>query len=96
MIVNDLNLVRVTVVPTKADAPLIVHANTVLAGPIALEFLEPIAGRDAEIIQNLRCVYGDEFAEHGPQELSGKSTYRLALEEGFGVSIGEALDHDER
>jgi hypothetical protein len=40
MVVNDLDFMGVRILPAKADAPLIVHANTVLATAIAFQLLE--------------------------------------------------------
>src|SRR6476659_4935847 len=39
VIVDDLNFVGTPVLPAKADAPLLVHANAVLTGSIALKLL---------------------------------------------------------
>ena len=93
MIVNDLDLVRVTISPPKADPPLIVDANTVLTGAIAFQRLETVPRRHSEIVQRLGRVNGDQSAQHRPQELSGIAPNALALEQGFGIPIGEALDH---
>ena len=93
MVINDLDFVSIAVPPSKADAPLIVHENAVLARPIALEFLKPIAGRDAKVIEGFRGVDSDEFAKHDSQELGRVSTDGSPLEEGLGVPVGEAFDH---
>jgi hypothetical protein len=93
VIVNDLNLIRIARTPAEANAPLIVDANTMLAGAITLEFLKPVAGRDAEIIKGLRGVNGDELSEHGPLQFRRKAADRASLEQRFGVPVGEALDH---
>jgi len=42
MVVDDLNLERVTLPPLKANAPLIVHADAVLAPAISLQRLQPV------------------------------------------------------
>jgi hypothetical protein len=66
-----------------------------LARAIAFELLEAIAGRNPEVIEPFRRVDRDELTEHGPHELRRIATDVLALEEGFGVAVGEALDHPE-
>jgi hypothetical protein len=43
VIVHDLHVKRVAVLPTEADAPLVVDADAPLALAVALEGLEPIA-----------------------------------------------------
>jgi hypothetical protein len=95
VVINDLDFISVAVFPPKADAPLIVDANAMLARAIAFELLEAIAGRNPEVIEPFRRVDRDELTEHGPHELRRIATDVLALEEGFGVAVGEALDHPE-
>jgi len=40
----ELNIVRVAILETKADTPLIVHGDRLLANPITFERMQPIAG----------------------------------------------------
>jgi hypothetical protein len=40
-----------SVLPSKRDAILLIHANTVTAGLIALQQLKTVAGRNDEIIE---------------------------------------------
>jgi hypothetical protein len=49
MIIGDLNVLSLSIVPTKADPPLAIDANTVLAGTVSREFLKVIAGRHAQV-----------------------------------------------
>jgi hypothetical protein len=56
MIVDDFHIVGFAVAPPKANAPLIVDADTVLAFSIANQFLEPISAGHAEIIQCRGCM----------------------------------------
>jgi len=93
MIVNDLDLVRITISPPKADPPLVVDPNAMLSRAIAFELLEPVPWRHAEIVEHLGGVHGDQFAEHRAQKLGGIAPNALTLEQGFGMPIGEALDH---
>jgi len=52
VIVGDLHIVGVPFLPEKADPPLIVDPDRLLAGPVALEGVQPVAGRNAERIQS--------------------------------------------
>jgi hypothetical protein len=61
MVVHDLDIVRIAVAPAKADSPLIVDSNAVLAGPIAAKLLEPITGRDSKIVQDLAGVHQQQL-----------------------------------
>ena len=62
VIINDLNVVGIAVVPSKADPPLIVDPDAVLTGSVALELLEPISWRHSQIIEMLRGVDRDKFS----------------------------------
>jgi hypothetical protein len=95
VIINDLYVVGIASLPAKADAPLLVHANTVLACAIAPELLQSIAGRDAEIVELLGRVHHHEFAQHRALEIRGISSDGLASEQALSISIGEGVDHRE-
>jgi hypothetical protein len=51
VVINDLHIFRVCIRPPKAITPLIVDSNAVLAGTLAFESLEAIAGRHLQVIQ---------------------------------------------
>jgi hypothetical protein len=53
VIVNDLDVVGISVPPTKADAPLIVDANAMLAVSVAVSPLQPVAGRHTEVVESI-------------------------------------------
>ena len=93
MVVNDLDLVRIAVLPAKADPPLIVDTDTVLSDPIALELLEPVARRDTQVIEGLGGVHRNQFPQHDASEVGWISANRLPVEEAGSIPVAEALDH---
>jgi len=93
VIVNDLDFKRIAVPPPKTDPPLIVGANTVLAGAAAFQLLEAIARRDTEIFELLGGVDHSELPEHEPVELGGEAANAFTLEQPLRIAIGEAGDH---
>ncbi len=50
VIVDDLDLIGIAVVPAKADAPLVIDSNTVLACSLPREPLESITGRHSKAL----------------------------------------------
>ena len=60
---DDLDVEGIGGAPDEADAPLIVDADAVLASTIALERLEPIAGRNAEVGEGVGRIEDDEFSK---------------------------------
>jgi hypothetical protein len=51
MIINYLNVKRITIAPNETDAILIVDANTVLTLPITLQSFKAIPWKDCQITQ---------------------------------------------
>ena len=51
MIVDDLDIVGITVSPEEADAPLVVDPNAVGSGAIALQGFQLVARRDPKVLQ---------------------------------------------
>ena len=93
MVVNDLDVMRVAILPAKADPPLIVDPDTVLSSAIALELLEPVARRNTKVVQGFSCVHNHQLPQHDPAEVAGISADRLPVEEAGSVAVAEALDH---
>lgn len=92
MIIHDLDVVRVPVLPDKANAVLIVDADRVLPGPIASEPLQPIARRNQQFSQ-IRC--GVEDSQLLPGRLADgdrEPTASAGLPERSGVAIGAVND----
>lgn len=69
MVVNEFNLLDTAFGPRKAEAPPTIHPYTVASLAVSAEFLESIAGRDAQIAQTPRCFSGVEHLELSHQRL---------------------------
>jgi len=84
MIINDFDIFCESIRPTKADAPLIIDANTVLTGTIAFERLKMIAGWNSQI---LKAICDFELPEFSPGNLGNihKFPYTLAFRKRFSV-----------
>lgn len=50
VVVDDLDIDRSGVGPCEADAVLVVDPDGVLTCPVTDEFLQPVAGRDAQVV----------------------------------------------
>lgn len=51
MIINDLDVVRVTVAPDNANAISVVNPNAVLASPVPLQPLQAVAGNYRQVAE---------------------------------------------
>lgn len=72
MIVADLDVIRVAIDQPKADTPLGVHRDRVLALTIILERMEAIARWHLQVIQGGRQVDVFQFANGSPGDVGGK------------------------
>ena len=93
MRIDDLDVQGIAVFPAKANSPLIVNANAVLTGAVALELFEPVARRHAKVVDRVSGIDRDELSEHRALELGGEAPNGLAAEETLGISVGEGFDH---
>jgi hypothetical protein len=93
MIVDKLDIERITVPPHETEAPLVVDADTVLTSTIAAQQLEPVPGRYAEAVEVGRGIDLPELAESDPLQLGGQPLRGLPVEQPLSPLVGEALDH---
>jgi hypothetical protein len=96
VVVDDADLVGAAVSPAEKDAPLVVDADRVIAGEVALERLESVARRDSQILESLGGLESDQFAHGGADEVGGKAAGTggpSSTGEVFGGAVTEAPDH---
>ena len=70
-----------------------VDADTVVPQAIALELLQPVARRHAQVIERLGGIQSNRLPEHGAPKIGWISADRLTLEKAGGIAAAEALDH---
>src|SRR5207248_1858333 len=92
MIVDDFDVPRAVVSPSKADSPLIVDPDAVLPTPITAEFLQPVTGRHTQVIQILRAVEHLQLSLRLCLERAELSR-RAAPEQLLGVPRGQRPNH---
>jgi len=83
MIVDDFNIESAAVLPAKANAPLFVHANTVLALPVTRQFFKSIAWWGKQVAQVLCIVQIEQLATGYPLNIVGQPVRYLALKNKF-------------
>ena len=94
MIIRHFDLVRIAILPLKADAPLIVNSNTILSLAVAMQFFQPIAGGHPDILKRLRSVQNQQLPEGSAAQLMGESFDWFTKEDSFRLSVTEASDHE--
>jgi len=92
VIVDDLYVPRAAVGPAKAQPPLVVDADAVLALAVAGKLLKPIAGWRAKVSHIGSTVEHLQFA-FGSRANRPPARRATSLEDAFGVAIAERADH---
>jgi len=93
MIVDDLNVIRVAVLPAEADTPLVIDADAMLSDSVTPKLLETVTRGNTKILEGFGSVDGDELPQHRPLEVRRIAADPLTAEECLGVAIAKALDH---
>ena len=93
MIVNDLHLLWPSIRPHEADPPLVVDPDAVLPCSITLQSFEPVAGRDAKVIEHRRRTHLTKLAQCDPVDPWIDGPHTLATPQPFGLLVAERSDH---
>ena len=89
MVINDFNIVGIAALPSKANSPLFIDADTVLPLPFAFQLLKMVCRRDAQCFED-GCGMND-FKLYSGNSLNRLRQFRgePALEYFFGLLAGE-------
>jgi hypothetical protein len=93
MVIHNLNLVRMTALPPKANAPLVIDSNAVLASPASFEGLKPVAGRHRHLPQFGGRVQGEEPPSRATLNPRREPAGKFPPKEPFGLSARKAQNH---
>jgi hypothetical protein len=90
MVVDDLDVVRVTVSPDEAQAPLVVDSNAVLPRAISFQGFEMVSGKRTEIFERA-CAMKHFELPLGHTRDGFEPTARFPLEDLFRFFATKAL-----
>ncbi len=93
MVVYDFDFVGVFAFPTKAEAPLVVDANAVLAAAAAFEGFQAVAGRETHDVESVGGIELEELSSRGALDVGWQVTRGGGGKELFGLGVGEASNH---
>jgi hypothetical protein len=95
VVVNDLDIEHVTILPSEADAPLLIDADAVLARAVALERLELIRWGDHEVTQIRSAIEVLQFLACALLNLVVQALHKCPSEYRLSVFILEGPDHGQ-
>ena len=62
MVIYDLHIVEIIFFHLKTNPILIIYPNAILSLPVTGKWLQPIDGRDFQILQTPCIIYHDQFS----------------------------------
>jgi len=93
MVIHDLNVFGASVRPMETYAELIIDADAVLAGPVALKGFQPVSGGHTQIIQSPRDLQLPQLAACDSGDV-GESLDRFTPRKSLCVCTPERPDHN--
>jgi hypothetical protein len=93
VVIDHFNVKGMSIEPAKADSPLTVHADAVLAFAIAAQSLQTIAGWAAKVVETRRGVQHHQLHASAFLQIARPTPHRPAAVQPFGVSASKGLNH---
>jgi hypothetical protein len=93
VIVDDLDVLRPSVRPPEADAPLLVDADAERTSPIPFELLKPVSGRHPQIIERLGGVEDEQLSQGGTLYLLVELARSPSLPDPLSLLVRERSQH---
>jgi hypothetical protein len=92
VVINDLDAMRVPFAPLKANTPLIINTNAVLALTPALQGLQSVSRQSPKRAKIWRSVKHIQFAKRWPFDVL-ESRYGVPAKKSFRIGASEGADH---
>lgn len=94
VVIDDFHVVGVTVIPSEADAPLIVDPDAVLAFALTLQGFQPIGRRNAQIIQHAGVPQHAQLAACHRLDIDRQAPGRRSAPDPFRFLVSKVPDHE--
>lgn len=92
VVINDFDLVGITVPPDEANPPFVINANAMLPVAVAFQRFQPISRRHLEIRQRFRAMKIDQLPSRNSLNAS-KPRDVLIGKQGFGIAGSKRSNH---
>jgi len=89
MVIDNFDVLDTVLMPFKADPPLPVDADGVLAIAVPAQRFQAVSRRDAKIRQRFGKMQHDQLARGQPLNVLGKLSGKAAMENLFGLAAFE-------
>jgi hypothetical protein len=93
VVVDDLDIGGPSDSPREADAPLLIDSDAVLAFPVASQFLQPVPGRDPEVVEQFSGIEHRQLPQCRPAGGVVEPSMSLPSPDALGLLVGEGDQH---
>jgi hypothetical protein len=90
MVVHNFHFKRILTLPAEANAPLVVHADAVLAFAVVLQGFQVVAVGRAQVIQAPRLMQQQQFPPRDALNLRRQPPRRFIIEQPLGFLARKA------
>jgi hypothetical protein len=92
VVINDFDLVGITMPPDEANPPFVIDANAMLPVAVAFQCFQPVSRRHLEILQRSRAMKVDQLPSRDSLNASIPRDVLIG-EQGFGVAGSKRSNH---
>jgi hypothetical protein len=96
MVIDNFNVPRLTLVPSKAYPPLVIDADAMLSRAVAVKSFQAIARQRSQIVQPVGRIDGQKLCTGSALNLVRQIANRVASDDCGRSLFGEAPDHGIR
>lgn len=93
MVVHDFDMVRIALMPAKADAPLVVNADAVLAFSVAFERFQPVRRRNPQLIEIGDVIEHAQFTARDVLDIARQAARRRTCPDFLDFLVGKGVNH---
>lgn len=93
MVIDNFDAVGVVGLPAKADTPLIVDPDAVLAFSVSAKLLQSITWWNSQVIERFGSIDKQEFPQCGSPQWWREPLHRLPMKQPLRLVVGKTLDH---
>ncbi len=96
MVVDDLDIIRLTTRPTEANPPLVIYPNAVLPRSLSFQALQSIPRRDSQVFNSLRRVQKQKLPKCLTLNILAPFCDADSIEYPSCFCVRERSDHDRK
>jgi hypothetical protein len=92
MVINDLNLIDISLPPDEANPPSVIDPDTMVPLAVAFQSLKPVAWRDLQVLERVGAMEIQELPPCDSLKAPKPRDFHIS-KQGFSVPGSKGADH---